>query len=197
MNNFYLKGLKLVFLSLLVLFFTSCSHKTSIINGGNDFHSLTSELVKKSASKIKNYVGNEEVILVSDFVNLDNLKNRSELGFLLSDMLKDSLVSENILVKAVELGKEFEFGRNGFTLLTRDFDKIASNKISTKYAVVGTYSITSKSLNVFIKLIDIRTGYILSSSYERTDVDSEIFELETSNQPTSTKEEVRVPHMVL
>lgn len=94
-------------------------------------------------------------------------------------MLKDSLVSQNVIVREIELGKEFEFGKNGFNLLTRNKDNIISSKITKeKYAVVGTYSLTSKSLNLFIKLIDIRNGNILSSSYERTEIDDEILGLE-------------------
>jgi len=134
----------------------------------------------------------DDIVLVSDFVNLDKLKNRSELGFLLSDILKDKLVSLNILVREVEFGKEFELGPSGFNLLTRDQSKIVSKVVKEeKYAVVGTYSITSRSLNLFIKLIDIRTGHILASSYERTAIDEEILQLEGSDQP------VIRPHVVL
>ncbi len=189
----------LVFSLFFVLFFTSCSYKNPI-NGSNNFHSLVSKLVDESSSKIKKNVSSEEVILVSDFVNLDKLKNKSQLGFLLSSMLKDSLVSKNIIVKEIELGKEFEFGGSGFNLLTRNKDNISSSKIiKEKYAVVGTYSLTSKSLNLFIKLIDIRTGNILSSSYERTDIDDEILDLE--GEPTGEKKQPSSnnyrPHIIL
>lgn len=188
----------LVFSLFFVLFFTSCSYKNPI-NGSNNFHSLVSKLVDESSSKIKKNVSSEEVILVSDFVNLDKLKNKSQLGFLLSSMLKDSLVSKNIIVKEIELGKEFEFGGSGFNLLTRNKDNISSSKIiKEKYAVVGTYSLTSKSLNLFIKLIDIRTGNILSSSYERTDIDDEILDLE--GEPTGEKKQPSGnyrPHIIL
>lgn len=171
--------LKFVLFSIfLVLSFSSCVNKNPI-SGSNNFHYLVSKLVDESAAKIKKNVSPEEVVLVSDFVNLDKLKNQSQLGFLLSSMLKDSLVSENIIVREIELGKEFEFGPNGFNLLTRNKDNIVSSKITKeKYAVVGTYSLTSKSLNVFIKLVDIRNGNILSSSYERTEIDDEILGLE-------------------
>ena len=63
----------LVFSLFFVLFFTSCSYKNPI-NGSNNFHSLVSKLVDESSSKIKKNVSSEEVILVSDFVNLDKLK---------------------------------------------------------------------------------------------------------------------------
>ncbi|MAD42997.1 MAG: hypothetical protein CL623_11495 [Arcobacter sp.] len=175
----------------IILSFTSCTHK-NLINGTNDFHSLVSQLVDDSAKKIQKHTMLDDIVLVSDFVNLDKLKNRSELGFLLSDILKDKLVSLNILVREVEFGKEFELGPSGFNLLTRDQSKIVSKVVKEeKYAVVGTYSITSRSLNLFIKLIDIRTGHILASSYERTAIDEEILQLEGSDQP------VIRPHVVL
>ena len=196
--------IKVILFSLfLSLFFTSCSYKNPI-NGTNNFHSLVSKLVDESASKIKKNVSSEDVILVSDFVNLDKLKNKSQLGFLLSSMLKDSLVSQNIIVREIELGKEFEFGGSGFNMLTRNKDNISSSKITKeKYAVVGTYSLTSKSLNLFIKLIDIRNGNILSSSYERTDIDNEILDLEGEKQqsPEENKKQQSTtnvrPHVVL
>ena len=187
MSLSFLRVLKLVIISsLFSLFFTSCAYKNPI-NGSNNFHSLVSKLVDDSANKIKKNLQADDVVLVSDFVNLDKLKNKSQLGFLLSSMLKDSLVSLNIIVREVEFGKEFEFGKSGFNLLTREKDRILSDKVKSRYAVVGTYSITSRSLNVFIKLIDINTGYILSSSYARTDIDDEILGLEGNSEGGSTK----------
>jgi hypothetical protein len=179
MSFHFLRTLKLLIISgFLSILLTSCAYKNPI-NGNNNFHSLVSKLVDESANKIKSNLLSDDVVLVSDFVNLDKLKNKSQLGFLLSSMLKDKLVSLNIIVREIEFGKEFELGKTGFNLLTREKDKIVSDKVTkSRYAVVGTYSITSRSLNVFIKLIDIQTGYILSSSYERTDIDEEILGLE-------------------
>ncbi|APW66824.1 MULTISPECIES: FlgO family outer membrane protein [Arcobacteraceae] len=188
------KVVKLVFLSsFLALFLSSCTHK-NLINGTNDFHSLVSQLVDESAKKIKSHTMIDDIVLVSDFVNLDKLKNRSELGFLLADILKDRLVSLNIIVREVEFSKEFELGPTGFNLLTRKQSEIVSTKVDKeRYAVVGTYSITSRSLNLFIKLIDIRTGNILASSYERTGIDEEIIQLEGTDNITP----VIRPHVVL
>ena len=122
--------IKVILFSLfLSLSFTSCSYKNPI-NGTNNFHSLVSKLVDESASKIKKNVASDEVVLVSDFVNLDKLKNKSQLGFLLSSMLKDNLVSQNIVVREIELGKEFEFGKSGFNLLTRNKDNLATSGIT-------------------------------------------------------------------
>ena len=186
----------LIFPIFLVFFLTSCSYKDTL-TGSNDFHSLMSKLVDDSATKIKKNVSPNEVVLVSDFVNLDKLKNKSQLGFLLSSMLKDRLVSLNIIVKEVEFGKEFEFGKTGLNVLTRDKDKILSDKVKSRYAVVGTYSLTNKSLNLFIQLIDINTGNILSSSYEKTQIDAEILELEGNNSANDKKAPASRPFLVL
>jgi hypothetical protein len=186
----------IIFSIFLSLFFSSCSYKDPI-NGSNNFHSLISKLVDESATKIKKNLSPNEIVLVSDFVNLDKLKNKSQLGFLLSSMLKDRLVSLDIIVREVEFGKEFEFGKTGLNVLTRDKDKILSDKVRSRYAVVGTYSITSKSLNLFIQLIDINTGNILSSSFEKTDIDAEILELEGNNSIGDKKTPVSRPFLVL
>lgn len=174
------KGLKtFLFLSFLTLTLTSCSYHKNPINGTNDFESLLTQLVDESAKKIKQHITMQEIVLVSDFVNIDKLQNKSQLGFLLSSLLKDELASLDIIVREIEFGKEFQLGDKGFNVLIRDKNRINSNKISqARYAVVGTYSITSRSLNVFIKLIDIQNGYILASSFERTAIDEEILELE-------------------
>ncbi|PRM90210.1 FlgO family outer membrane protein [Aliarcobacter cryaerophilus] len=185
-------------LILLTLFLASCGAYKDPISKNTNFDSMINDMVKKSAIKIKRNVSYDEVVLVSDFVNLDNLKNRSQLGFLLSNLLKDRLSSLDVIVKEIELGKEFEFGPSGFNLLTREKNRILSDNIKSRYAVVGTYSISNKSLNLFIKLIDINSGNILSSSFARTDLDSEILDLEgiSQNRDTEFRNSIRRP-MVL
>ena len=185
-------------LILLTLFLGSCGAYKDPVSKNTNFDSMINDMVKKSAIKIKKNVAYDEVVLVSDFVNLDNLKNRSQLGFLLSNLLKDRLSSLDVIVKEIELGKEFEFGPSGFNLLTREKNRFLSDNIKSRYAVVGTYSISNKSLNLFIKLIDINSGNILSSSFARTDLDSEILDLEgiSQNRDTEFRNSIRRP-MVL
>ena len=185
-------------LILLTLFLGSCGAYKDPVSKNTNFDSMLNDMVKKSAIKIKKNVAYDEVVLVSDFVNLDNLKNRSQLGFLLSNLLKDRLSSLDVIVKEIELGKEFEFGPSGFNLLTREKNRILSDNVKSRYAVVGTYSISNKSLNLFIKLIDINSGNILSSSFARTDLDSEILDLEgiSQNRDTEFRNSIRRP-MVL
>jgi TolB-like protein len=174
----------------LILFFTSCStniaktvasksptnHK--YLTGSTNFDSLVEELVEKQEPKIKEYIDSQEAVLVPDFVNVDRLRNRSKLGFLLSEQLKNSLLNKGVIVKAVELNRDFQLGVHGFNVLTRIQKDIKSKELSIRYAFVGTYSVTTESLIIFTKLVDLSTGNILSSASSETLVDDEIFDLE-------------------
>ena len=193
MDSFFIKVLKYSLISILLMsFFTSCTniaktiaskspthHKN--ITGSNDFNSLVENLIKKQESKISKFTLMEEVVLVPDFVNVNSLQNRSKLGFLLSEQLKNSLSNRGIIIKELELGKDFQFGKNGFNILTREQKDIKDKEINNNYAFVGTYSVTTQSLIIFIKLIDINNGNILSSAYSETLVDEEILDLERSS----------------
>lgn len=164
-------------LAFLSIVFTSCSYKNPITKATN-FHLMITNMVDKPSLNLKKHIYLDDVVLVSDFVNVDNLKNRSELGFLLSNMLKDNLASKSIITREIELTKEFEFGQSGLNVLTREHKKILSEDVDSRYALVGSYSITSRTLNIFIKLIELRSGNIVGSAYERTSIDSEILNLE-------------------
>jgi TolB-like protein len=111
-------------------------------------------------------------------VNIDKLQNQSKLGFLLSETLKDVLSNQNIIIREVELSRDFKIGQKGFNVLSRKHNEIDNQIYDERFAVVGTYSITQKRLRVFIKLIDIYTGHILSSSSASTIMTDEIEKLE-------------------
>ncbi|WP_164971036.1 FlgO family outer membrane protein [Halarcobacter mediterraneus] len=159
---------------------TSTDHKN--ISGSNDFNSLVKILVDDMSLKLKKYVMEDDIVLVSDFVNLDRLENRSKLGFLLSENLKDSLINKDIIVRQVELSENFTYGQHGLNLLTREQKEIVNKNVKEKFAVVGTYTITTQSLIVFIKLLDVTNGNILAAANSSTSVDEEITQLEGMNK---------------
>lgn len=77
-----LKKIKLLLSSLfLATFFSGCVYMN--IDGSSNFERLLSSMVESSYKKLKMNIEQDEVILVSDFVNIDQLQNHSKLGFLL------------------------------------------------------------------------------------------------------------------
>lgn len=180
MTNQIIKRVKQVFVLLFfITSFSGCFYKN--IDGSNDFYSLVNKLATESVNKFDTVVDFNDVVLVSDFVNLDRLKNRSKLGFLLSDTLKDRLIAKNIVVKEIQLRENFMLGRTGFNLLSRDIQDVQAS-VNAKYAFIGTYSVTTKRLIIFIKLVEIDTGNILSSSQVSTFIDDEIRDLEKAEE---------------
>lgn len=175
-KQLFLKGARVVLAPFLTLtLFSGCFYLN--IDGSNDFHRMAENMVESSYDKLKvNLQG--EVVFVSDFVNVNNVRNRTKLGFLQSEVLKDVLSNKDIIVREVELGLNFKIGESGFNVLSREHSEIDENVYNEKYALVGTYSITTKRLWIFIKLIDIYTGEILASSTESTILTDEIRELE-------------------
>jgi TolB-like protein len=172
-----LKKIKSLMASLfLATFFSGCVYMN--IDGSSNFERLLTSMVESSYKKLKMNIEQDEVILVSDFVNIDQLQNHSKLGFLLSETLKDVLSNQNIIIREVELGQNFKLGQHGFNVLSREHSEIDPNIYKERFAVVGTYSITDKRLRIFIKLIDIYTGHILGSASESTFMTSEIEKLE-------------------
>ncbi len=175
---------RILFSIFLVFSLASCSQSTNnSIEASDDFLNSISKMVDDSYAKINVHLSKDDVILVSDFVNIDKLKNHSKLGFLLSEKLKNELSLKNIIVKEVELSKNFVIGERGFNLLSRKSKDINAIIDEERFAMVGTYSITNKRLILFIKLIDIRTGHILSSSYQSMEMNSEIYKLEFVEKP--------------
>lgn len=167
---------QLIALLFLTLFLTSCIYHRNI-DGSINFNSLINTMVEKSIEKINKDLSISEAVVVADFVNIDRLKNRSKLGFLLSSTLKDRLLANEIIVKEIELRKDFNININGLNLLSRDINDI-NKSVDARYAFVGSYSITTKSLIVFIKMIDLQSGDIVVSSQESTLINEEILDLE-------------------
>ena len=165
----------------LAIFFNACTSSLplSINLNSTNYEDLVSSAVDKMASKIKKLKKQKEVVLVTDFVNADNLENNSQLGFLLSSTLKDNLTSKyDLTIREIELSKNFRIGSQGLKLLTRKSQDLDQNIYNENYAIVGTYSITSEQLIIFVKVIDIYNGHVIASSSNRTRATKEVKDLD-------------------
>lgn len=176
---------KATILSSLVILLTACSPRDIIVPLDLDFNALNydtfmDDTVKKMASKVQKLEKAREVVLVTDFVNVDDLQNQSKLGFLLSSALKDTLTAKyDLTIREAKLGQHFKMGPQGFKLLSKNQNEIDPNvQPLTAYAFVGTYTVTSKQLIVFTQIIDIYTGHVLASTTNRARVTKEIKELD-------------------
>ena len=165
-----MQKLKKLILILTIILYTGCSvpefqydHEIRATN----YDEIVSTLLKK--------------LLVSNFADNFTLKSDTKLSFVLTDLLKNKLVSKyNYTIREIELSKRFRFGQEGFKVLTRDVKSINNSVNRARYAIVGTYTITKNQLILFVKMIDVKNGNILASSSHTTRLTQEITHLNKS-----------------
>ncbi|MEA3498088.1 MAG: FlgO family outer membrane protein [Campylobacterota bacterium] len=177
--------LKNIILILTLLFISGCSipefqYKHEIKS--TNYDEIISKLLKKASNQIFPNIQRDEILLVSNFADNFTLKSDTKLSFVLTDLLKDKLVSQyRYTIREIELSKNFKFGEEGFKVLTRDVKYINNSITKARYAIVGTYTITKNQLLLFLKMIDIRSGDIVASSNHSTRLTQEITHLNKSN----------------
>ena len=190
---------KLLLLSFILLF-TACStnplqsyfskERTSI-----DFNDIAKDLTIPLCQKINT----NTTLYISDFVNESNLKNKSKLGFLLSNQVKANTLSPScpspIYIQDLQLAKTFKISKNGSRILSRNIKELKNTVLlDDKQILVGSYILTSKQIIVFLKLINLKYGSIIASSTTSRPITDEIRSLEglITNKDIMRKEEVNI-----
>ena len=171
--------LKKLILLLSYILFSGCSYPSTSYNyefKTTDYNDIISTLLKKASKQIFPYIKKDEILLVSNFAETTTLKSNTQLSFLLSDLLKNQLVSKHhYTVREIELSKQFRLGSQGLRVLTRDANAINMKRDEkAKFVVVGTYTFTKHQLILFLKLVDIKYSKVLASSTYSTDLTQEI-----------------------
>jgi len=188
---------KLISILTLTLFFTGCS----VINSSNEsfkfkyfqstgttnFNILTHNLLKDLSYTILDIKSKKRVIsplYVTDFVNLNNLNNNSQLGFILSDELKTNITQDlNWPIYQIEFSQYLKVGKSGTKLLSREVSDLKYKNIDENtYALIGTYAITQRQLLLYLKLINLKNGVILKSATQRIPLTDEIKNLENKEE---------------
>jgi hypothetical protein len=193
-----MRNIKQVSFILIMVFFTACSIPTLRYNTelqNTDYDEIISILLQKASYQIFPNMEVDEILIVPNFAETTTLKSNTRLSFILSDILKNKLVSKySYTVREIELSRNFRFGDEGFKVLTRDTNSINNTVINSRYAVVGTYTVTKNQLLLFLKFINIRDGLILASSTYSANLTQEITE---SNKVVIEKEPVFYQPMTL
>ncbi|MBD3840447.1 MAG: hypothetical protein IE909_00935 [Campylobacterales bacterium] len=193
-----MRQLNIVLIFIATFFLSGCalineyedSFKLKYIHSTSktDFSDLTYDLLEQLCPTLKEY-NRKKPIYVVDFVNLEQLENHSELGFMLSDELKTHVTQMcDTPVHAIEYSKFLKLGANGTKLLSRDLDEIKNKQIkSDAYALVGTYAFTQRQLILYLKLIRLEDGMIVRSATEPTTLTDEIIHLEKKPRQSINK----------
>ncbi len=194
--------IKIISLILVSTFFISCGNfptytskvKKYFVNPETtvDFKDIAYDLTAPICPKIQK----DDMIYISDFVNEKDLKNHSQLGFLLANQTKvniqDEECSPKILIQDLQLATSMKLSKNGSRVLTRDINNIKVEEIDEeKKIIVGSYLITSNQIILFLKLINLNDGTTIASSTTTRLLNDEFRSLE-GIQTTKEKKEQNV-----
>jgi len=102
-------------------------------------------------------------VLITSFVRLDNLKQTSEFGRVLSESLINELSNRGFNVIEFRGQVGVSINEQGEYFITRDVNKLKQN-VENTYVVVGTYSRQYKQVMLNARVIDNASGQIISSS---------------------------------
>ena len=103
-----------------------------------------------------------EPVVVTTFVNLDNMKETSSLGRLIAEDLIHELQVRGWKVFDIRLAKDIVVKPQGEFSITRDIRNIR-NYYRVNSVISGTYAITSNSVIVNARIIDVKSGVVVST----------------------------------
>ena len=135
-------------------------------------------------------------ILVTTFVNNDNLKETSRFGRILQEHIASRLVQTNYTVKEIKLRQTLLMQeQSGETMLSRDTQKIDPKQSLTSQAIlVGTYSYTDRVMSISARLVNPKDRNIISSYDYQLCMDDNISTMfEPKRKPSTPDDEVAPP----
>lgn len=140
-------------------------------------------------------------VLVTTFVDNNDLERTSQFGRTLQEHITSRLVQLGYAVKEIKLSNNLLIEqRSGETILSRDLKKLSQTQ-KAQAILVGTFSLTNRTLYVSSRLIDPVKANVLASDDHRLCMDDDIlamFDLQRAEQAENdgTIKEPRRPFVI-
>lgn len=128
------------------------------------------------------------VVLVTTFVDTTDLEKTSKFGRIVQEHISSRLVQLGYAVKEIKMtGQLLIDPKSGETILSRDISKI-SPSVKSQAILVGTVSLTGRSMYVSARLIQPTNSVIISSTDRQLCMDDAILAMFGLQQETSSGE---------
>jgi hypothetical protein len=156
---------KLIFITfILISFILSGCNQQYVQPEDVDLIPVSQKAAKDLLANTKKPLTKDKLIVVSSFVNVDNLQNTSAFGRIVSSQISTSFFNAGYRIKSMELPTDaFVKSNNGFLQLTEN----ARNEIRKQGAstlVAGIFAPGRVTAYVSIRMIDIDTREVISST---------------------------------
>ncbi len=103
-------------------------------------------------------------VVITTIQNLNNLKQTNDLGRLISECLIHELQIRGFQIKDIRMVPEIVASpKKGEFILTRNPQKL-KKEIDVNYLLTGTYSVADEGVVINIRLLDLKTGLVVSTA---------------------------------
>jgi len=162
--------MKKIFFILLVLIFPvfvsaqEVFQRLDVLSSNSEEGRLNSKIIFLADQIVRNLNSRfmYEPVVVTTFVNLDNMKETSGLGRLIAENIIHELQVRGWKVFDIRLAKDIVIKPQGEFSITRDIRNLR-NYYNVNAVITGTYAITSNVVIVNARVIDVKTGIVISS----------------------------------
>jgi len=158
-------------LSLTTIIFTGCNQNTIVIPtqeaSTNKVYLTLNEAILSLANQLSknNKISPTDsgTITITSFVDLKNLQQTSQFGRVLAESLYSEMFIRGFNVSDVRGQDALTINKNGEFYITRDVSKLQS-EVPNTYITIGTYSKIDQNVIINARIIDNKTGKIVSSA---------------------------------
>ncbi|MCK5227309.1 MAG: hypothetical protein KAK02_03835, partial [Desulfobulbaceae bacterium] len=135
---------------------------TESASAGNDFFGIGNELSRQLSQNYKKARDNNERLILTTVVSLDDLYQTTRFGRTLTEALSTCLFQYGFGVVEIRKSEDLLIkGKTGELVLTRDAALIARQQ-EARAIVAGTYSLTAGSVIINLKLLGADSSEVLS-----------------------------------
>lgn len=128
---------------------------------------ILSDMTKEIAGKVFYELQNKDLastLAVTTAVPLADLKQDSEFGRLLAELLLTDLADQGLNVKELRLGKDiYIIPLMGEFIISRNTGELADQYPVIDYVIISTFTNSKSDLLVQGRLVDLKTGIIKTS----------------------------------
>jgi len=161
----------LILSTFITLFFTACEQTSIVIPKERASTSVTNLTLNEAINSLANQLSQNNKLLPTDtgtvtltsFVNLKKLNTTSQFGRVLGESLFSELFVRGFNVTDFRGQNAISVNKQGEFFITRNIEKLDS-EVSNTYILVGTYSKIDQNVMINARMIDNKTGKLITSA---------------------------------
>jgi len=159
---------KYIYVLISLFFLISCSQERYIVEKQDNQKlktTINEAIIDMSNQLAKNNIlqKNKGSIIITTFVDLNNLKKTTNLGRLLSESLINELFIRGFNINDFRGENRIVINKQGEFYISRDIKNIKS-EVPNTYVLIGTYTKVDNKMLLNVRIIDNKSGKVVSSA---------------------------------